>query len=338
MKTQNSNGRTVKLIGVAFLAMLALLGCYYALFVAAIPRAELEAQYFRPPSRYIDICYQATAQGSQLCGVQVHIRDTGPRDAPALLLLHASNASLFTWDAWRSRLDDRYRIVAMDFPGHGLTGAAGEQDLSEVALADFVRAVADKLHLQQFVLGGNSLGGAVAAHFAILYPQRVSGLILVDSGGPKPIANGDTGTESNIMRLLRAQIRDTLMAWIAPRFLVAKYLHFEYYRQDLITSALVDRVWQFNRMDGNRTLRRRAILNDPWIRKYPDRIRARTLIIWGAHDRVFPLRGAQSFFQSIPGAKVVVLPDAGHHPQEESPDRSAALVRAFLGGTPVTNR
>ena len=72
------------------------------------PRAELEAAY---PGDYRTVD-----------GVRLRLRDTGPRDAPAVILLHGFGASLDTWEGWAKVLSARYRVIRFDLPGFGLTG------------------------------------------------------------------------------------------------------------------------------------------------------------------------------------------------------------------------
>ena len=75
------------------------------------PQAALEAEYAPPPSRFV-----------QAAGVRLHVRDTGPRNAPAVLLLHGFGASLHTWEAWAEPLSANHRVIRLDLPGFGLTG------------------------------------------------------------------------------------------------------------------------------------------------------------------------------------------------------------------------
>src|SRR5271156_2674694 len=98
----------------------ALVGAYFYFSTPEIPRAVLEAKYGTSPSQYLTLAD----------GARVHYRDRGPRNAPVLLLIHGSNASLFTWEPWTTRLDDTFRVVAIDLPGHGLTGAVPSSDYS----------------------------------------------------------------------------------------------------------------------------------------------------------------------------------------------------------------
>ena len=116
-------------------------------------------------------------------GIELDVVDEGPRDAPAIVLLHGSNADLHTWQAWVDGLRGDYRVIRFDQRGHGLTGP-GARD--SYALEDFVAdldLVVDELGLERFVLGGNSMGGWIAAGYAMEHPGRLDGLVLVDAAG-----------------------------------------------------------------------------------------------------------------------------------------------------------
>jgi pimeloyl-ACP methyl ester carboxylesterase len=102
------------LIGGRFLLLL--LGAFWYLSQPDIPRAILEAKYAGPPSQFVTLPE----------GTRAHVRDRGPRDALALVLIHGSNASLYTWEPWAKRLSDMFRVITLDLPGHGLrTDAPG---------------------------------------------------------------------------------------------------------------------------------------------------------------------------------------------------------------------
>src|SRR5689334_25367131 len=85
------------------------------LSAADIPRATLEARYATPPSQFAELSYHGTS-------ARAHYRIRGSQDAPVLLLLHGSNASLFPWEPWARRLSDRFKVVSVDLTGPGLTG------------------------------------------------------------------------------------------------------------------------------------------------------------------------------------------------------------------------
>jgi pimeloyl-ACP methyl ester carboxylesterase len=304
------------LILVGFLA-----AAFWLLSGPDIPRATLEAKYARPPSQFVRL-----ADGSR-----AHIRDRGPRTAPALVLIHGSNASLFTWEPWVKRLDNSYRVITLDLPGHGLTGAVPNGDYSQEGMVAFTREVTDKLGLKQFALGGNSMGGGVAARFAEEYPDRVTRLILVDSGG-MPSKEGERIPLA--FRLARTPFINKVLLHITPRSLVVEGLNDAIVHKKILNNRMIDMYWDFARMTGTRqaTLIRFQL---PWNTAVKDHIadiKAPTLILWGQEDHLVPVDAGRQFAANIHGARLVIYPHTGHIPQEEVPQKSADDVRAFLSG------
>lgn len=307
-------------LGILVAIAVILVGGYFYFSVPEIPRATLEAKYATPPSQFLALKDVP----------RVHYRDQGPKNAPVLVLVHGSNASLFTWEPWVARLGDTYRIVTIDMPAHGLTGAANDNDCySNKGMADFVNAVADKIGLKKFAIGGNSMGGAVAARFAEDYPDRVTALILVDAGG-MPMQAGDNVPIG--FRIARIPVLNKLMVHLTPRAIFADGLHKSFNHQNLVTPAMVDQYWELNRMAGTpeATLARFQIPFDTYIPDHASQIKAPTLILWGAKDHLIPVAAASEYQKAIPGSKLIVYPDGGHVLQEDEADKSAADAKAFL--------
>ena len=121
------------------------------------PVSALAPRWAQAPSQFVPV-------GTML----VHLRDEGPRDDPApIVLLHGTSDSLHTWDGWSAALRGQRRVIRFDLPGFGLTGPHPQADYSIDAYVRFVLAVLDTLDVQTFVLGGNSLGGQIAGHVAL---------------------------------------------------------------------------------------------------------------------------------------------------------------------------
>ena len=180
-------------IGGGFLLLLP--GAFWYLSQADIPRAILEARYAGARSQFVMLPN----------GTRAHVRDRGRRDALALVLIHGSNASLYTWEPWVKRLSDKFRVITVDLQGHGLTGAVPNRDYTQEGMVKFIAEVADTLALHRFAIGGNSMGGRASVLFTIKHAERVTHLVLVDSGGlptkqvePTPLAlpvDGHTHSE-----------------------------------------------------------------------------------------------------------------------------------------------
>lgn len=281
--------------------------------------AALEARWAAPPSKFVDVK-----------GQRVHVRDEGPRaDSSPILLIHGTSASLHTWDGWAEPLRKRRRVIRFDLPGFGLTGPNAAGDYRDASHARFVLDLADALGLVHFVVAGNSLGGEIAWRTALLAPQRVERLILVDAAGyafvPESIPIG--------FQLARSPAASVLGEYLLPRALIESSVRNVYGDPARVTPALVDRYFELTLREGNR----RAL--GQRLRQFTpgeDAARIRelklpTLILWGGRDRLIPPEYARRFAADIGGSELVVFDTLGHVPHEEDPAASLAPVRRFLG-------
>ena len=309
--------------GIAGLVIAALVVIAIAAVRFDIPKDELVAKYAQPPSRFIQLPD----------GADAHVRVQGNKAGPVLVLLHGSNASLQTWEPWARELGDSYRIVTMDLPGHGLTGAVPGDDYSRRAMADFVDEVMVKLGIDNFAMGGNSMGGAVAAQYTLDHPDKVSALILVDSGGI-PRKHSDAEKAPLAFELARSPLGRWIMRWVTPRALIEQGVKSVFADPSKVPPEMVDRYYDLTLYDGNRRATALRFANfDPSDDSLAIRlqdIEVPVLILWGEQDHLIPVNVAQAFKMRIPQAKVVTYPDAGHVPMEEVPTKSAADVRDFM--------
>ena len=115
---------------------------------------------------------------------QLHHAAPRPTGLP-LVLVHGAGGNLMHWPGALRRLLGR-TVYALDLPGHGKSGDAGRAEIG--AYADVVRGFAEALGLVPFVLAGHSMGGAIALEFALRYPARLAGLILVGTGAKLRVA------------------------------------------------------------------------------------------------------------------------------------------------------
>jgi pimeloyl-ACP methyl ester carboxylesterase len=283
-----------------------------------VPVESLKARWAVTPSQFIAVD-----------GIQVHLRDEGPRDDPSpIVLLHGTSASLHTWEGWAQAMRGQRRVIRFDLPGFGLTGphprgAYGiEQDYPQ-----FVLATLDQLKVQRFVLAGNSLGGQIAWHTALVAPQRVDKLILVDAGGfPTEPTSVPLG-----FQIARIPALAPLMRNILPRSVVESSLRNVYGQPDKVTPELVDLFYDMARREGNR-----AALNARMQRGYASdtarlaEIKTPTLILWGGQDRLIPPSHGERFERAIAGSKRVVFAQLGHVPHEEDAAQTVAAAQQFL--------
>lgn len=302
--------------------LVALIALGWAVFATDdIPAATLKAKYANAASQFVELAP----------GTTIHMRDEGPRDGFPVVLVHGSNASLHTWEPWVQRLTARgYRVVTLDLPAHGLTGATREGLYTNAAYVGVVERLVDRLGLARFVLGGNSMGGGVSWRYAVKHPDRVAGLILVDSSGkPQPKrAKPPIG-----FNLARIPVVREIMATVTPRALIESSFKQSIANQAIATPAMIDRYWELLLYPGNR----RATVERFGQYQGQDDAAAKlktltmpTLIIWGREDHFIPLTVGEWFNQTIPGSRISVLDGIGHIPMEEAPDRSLAPVLELL--------
>ncbi len=281
------------------------------------PVSELQARWAQPPSLFVDVA-----------GMQVHLRDEGPRDDPTpIVLLHGTSASLHTWQGWTEALRGQRRVIRFDLPGFALTGPQPQDDYSIDAYARFVVAMLDHLGVQKVVLGGNSLGGQIAWATATLYPDRVERLILVDAAGypfvPKSIPLG--------FKIARMPMLAPLMQHTLPRSMVESSVRSVYGDPSKVTPSLVDLYYDMTLRTGNRRalgvrLAQPLAMNAESIAT----LKLPTLIIWGGQDHLIPPDNAQRFAKDISGSQLVMFDALGHVPQEEDPAATVAEVKQFL--------
>lgn len=283
--------------------------------------AAMRAKYGAPPSRFVDL-------GG---GLTVHVRDTGPRGAPVLMLIHGSNASLHTWEPWATRLDRRYRVIRMDLPGHGLTGPSPTGDYRATAFAEVVERLRAKLGVDHIVLVGNSMGGGVAWHYTLAHPDHLRALVLVDSVG-QPDPGGATAPLA--FRIARTPVLRNIAGAITPRSLIAESLPGAFGDPRYADAAMVDRYWELLRYPGNRqaTLDRFALPPDSGTPQQFASLKLPVLILWGEQDRLIPLSSAKWLQTHIPGSVLITYPGVGHVPMEEHADQSARDLDRFVQG------
>ena len=296
-------------LGTAILAVV-----MYGLWTPDLERTELEKRYVT-----------SSPQSIEVDGLKVHYKETGPQDAPALLLLHGFGSSLQAWDVWSLKLEQKYRVIRLDLPGFGLTGASPANDYSEEKDLAILAHFADKLGLEKFSVVGHSMGGKMAWSLAASQPERVQALVLMAPDG-FPETN-DIGTKPYAVPAIMGLIK-----YVLPKYLVRKSIEPAFAEADALNDALVNRYYDMLRAPGVRgaILERsnQTIYSDPVPRLKA--IKAPTLLIWGEQDQMIPSSNAQSYASVLLNSTTVLVPQLGHLLQEEQPEKGLAVLMEFL--------
>jgi pimeloyl-ACP methyl ester carboxylesterase len=228
---------------------------------------------------------------------------------PPVVLVHGAGGEAMSWPGDLRRLPAA-TVYALDLPGHGRSAGPGRSEIE--AYAEDVRALVEALALPRFVLGGHSMGGAIAMEFALRYPGRLAGLLLLGTGArlrvaPQIIAGiqadfaGTTellatwtyadAADPNLKRLYVRRLRE-----VDPQVLLGDFLACDAFdrRADVVRIALP------------------------------------TLILCGDADRMTPVKYSQFLHEQIAGSQLVLVPGGGHMVVLEQPGAVARAVAGFL--------
>ena len=241
---------------------------------------------------------------------QIHHGAARP-GGPPLLLVHGAGGDLMHWPTQLRRLPGR-TVYALDLPGHGRSGGQGRREIG--AYADRVRGFADALALPAFVLGGHSMGGAIALECALRYANRLAGLVLVGTGARLRVAP----------QLLEGVLTDLP----ATAELMATWAHGEHVDPNMHRLY----VRRLRELDPQITHDDFAACNAFDRMADVSRIALPTLILCGDGDRMTPVKYSQHLAAQIAGAQLVVVPDAGHMVMLEQPAAVAEAAARFLAG------
>ena len=312
-----------EIMGTLILACLFFLALMYR---SEISSDEVIAKYYTPESHFLNVD-----------GQNIHLRIRG--EGEPIFLLHGSFASLHTWEVWQKELSPYFMTIALDFPGHGLTGP---DELKRYSLEDYsvlVQQIAEKLSISKFHIAGNSMGGAVALEIASNRPDKVLTLALVNAAGApnRRVRTLDADSIQSeekspwIIQMAKNPLISKVLLRCTPKFLFAMNMKEVYGDPKKLRQETVDRYYELMLREGNRqaTLDR---LSQRRKNEFDfDRINMPTLILWGAKDSWIPVSHASSFQNAIPRANLVVFDEAGHVPMEEIPTESVSEYLSFLG-------
>lgn len=282
----------------------------------------------------VDKIKDADSQFIDVNGITVHYKKAG-QGQPALILLHGFGASTFSWRGVIQPLAMNRLVVAFDRPAFGLTERLlpgewqGASPYGTPAQADMLIGLMDKLGIQKAILAGNSAGGTVSVYAALKYPERVSGLVLVDaaiySGGPtNPLLSllYQTPQVNHLAPLLVRSISQTgdntiRLAWHDPSKVTPEV--YAGYRKPLQLPNWDVALWEFTKASQPLGLPERL-----------KELKMPVLVVTGDDDRIVPTQSSLRLAQEIPGSQLEVFKACGHVPQEECPDQFLSAVQPFI--------
>jgi pimeloyl-ACP methyl ester carboxylesterase len=237
----------------------------------------------------------------------INVRQDGPHEAPALLLIHGTAASQRSWDPLVPLLTGAHQVIRVDLPGYGT--------ITDQAL--LVGAALDGVGVERVTVVGHSSGGCVATALAEHRGELVTALALIGTGPDMTAYTGEqlAVTPREWPGLTDEQLRRIMSSAFGPGFAVPQALLDEARGMDLMAFAAMSQAIPAY-LDERALPHRLAVLRKP------------LLVLFGAEDRRWrPSSSAE--YHAVPGANVELLPGVGHSPNIEDPARTSARLLAF---------
>lgn len=252
-----------------------------------------------------------------------------------LFLLHGTGGHAEAYSRNIAAHAEHFRVIAYDMVGHGYTDAP-DIEYEEQAYLDHLRSLMDVMGVETAHLSGESLGGSVAAWFALQHPERV-GKIVLNTGLPL-----SPNTQKGIDQMKDLMARSRKATGTPTREALAMRMKWLFLDEASLTKELLEtrcRIYsQPGRAAAIRKLTERAIggLIDPanqktWYR--PDQLKeltCPTLLLWTNHNPGQPVELARQAAASIPDARLVLLKNSAHWPQWEEPEAFNRVHIEFL--------
>ena len=274
--------------------------------------------------------YDETSQTLE-AAYRLHYHEAG--EGPALILLHGSGPGVTGWTNFGANLPifaEHFRTIILDMPGFGGSASPEYDQQYPPVAAEAVAMFMEGVGLDSAHLLGNSMGGNVASHVALNYPDRVQRMVMMGPGGLAVNVFGPSPNEGakRLIEFMGDPSRERMVAWV--RTMGSD--------QALVTDELIDLRME-NAMKPGVMDSTRAIFGTFF--KFPDptplwsranEIQHPTLITWGRDDRMLPFEGALFPFRQMPNADLHVFSNCGHWAQVERKDDFERVVIDYLLG------
>jgi pimeloyl-ACP methyl ester carboxylesterase len=260
-------------------------------------------------------------------GVEVYYKDEGR--GPTILMVHGSQSTLKTWDHVVPSLLKRYRVIRFDIPPQGLSGRVTDADVARIQPTDIPEELLAQLGVTKITYVGVSSGGTLGFFLAAKRPDLVERLILSNTPAD-PVKTGHLQQPAEFLEAQRLA-RET-------GFQSRNYwnLFLDYFSGDprRLDTGIREQYYDFNRRGPEKNYLGlvAVVANHEKAVAAMNGVRAPTLLIWGGKDALLVPASARALAGYLTGTQVstVFMPDVGHYPPLESPQRFAQIVAAYI--------
>ncbi|MDY3559230.1 alpha/beta hydrolase [Gemmata sp. JC673] len=306
------------------------------LLLAAVTAWPLGAPAAAAEPRPVKVQHKTVKVGD----LDIFYREAGPKDAPAVLLLHGFPTSSQMFRNLIPALGDKYRVVAPDYPGYGHSSMPPRDKFAYTFdnLAKVIDEFTEKVELNKYALYVQDYGAPVGYRLASAHPERITAIV---------VQNGNAyeeGLDNEFWKPVKAcwkdpnnkEKRDALRALLTYDATKWQYTHGLKHPELVSPDGAAHDQFLLDRK-GNDEIQLDMFLsygsNPPLYPKWQEYFRKHqppVLIAWGKNDKIFPAEGAEPYKRDLKTLEFHLL-DAGHFALESHGDEIAALMRDFLG-------
>jgi pimeloyl-ACP methyl ester carboxylesterase len=268
--------------------------------------------------------YPLTEKSAELLGIRIVYVEGGQGEP--VIFIHGVGGALLDWEKVLPYFAARYHTIALDQPGFGKSEKRTNYHYSIANNAAIVAALMDAKKIDKAYIVGNSMGGEVAAFFAIHYPERVKKLVLLDAAG---------ALNTPYMPVLN-EIVGMLAPWIYSMSNRGGSNDPHTNDPDRVKPNIAEAIYHSDEWWGCRKAWSDEIYDIFTLDLKQDihKISAPTLEIWGSKDPLLPEYSKWFFWENIPGSELLIIPGGDHTSQLSKPREFEAAVDGFLQGKP----
>lgn len=295
-----------------------------------LSREEL-SQYIAAESKFITL---------KKSGANVHYRDEGDKSGPTIVLFHGGTASLTDWAPWTTVLKNSFRVISLDFPGHGLTGRIPGDEYTREKMVEVASELLEELKVKKFILAGHSMGGGIAICYTLENQDKVESLILIGSEGVtlgKGYQNvpGYSGQDEKVDTSL--SFFEKMMTYYYNPKSTEEYIKIMFVNKDLVTPEYLREANEISLHTGNRYAS--ALMFKQYFSSMKDpndlefklkEIKLPVLLQFGKKDALVVPEIAERFHERLPDSKLIFYQNAGHMPVHEATEKTIDDLLKFL--------
>jgi len=239
----------------------------------------------------------------------INVERAGDEDAPVIIFVHGAGGSAATWFMQLRGLSNDFHVIALELNGHGESPDSSNENTIESYLSDIDEIVTQ---YEKPVLAGHSMGGALSQLYALRYPEKISGIILIG-----------TGAKLRVAPLIFDMLENNFEGYVEA---AGSYMFCEVTSTELIEASKIE----IRKCKPSIINRDFAACNNFDIMEMISDILLPTLILVGEQDLMTPVKYSNYLHEKLTNSALHVIKNAGHSVMLEQPGQFNAHIKEWM--------